>query len=60
MAAIGTVNDRNHWLLRRLEALGLIRRYSGRNDQNIPVVWNELTPLGRRVLELVEAVEREG
>jgi len=53
----GAPSNTGYDVLRRLEALGLIRRYSGRNDANIPVVWNELTPLGRRVLEVVEAME---
>ena len=55
--AFGTPSNTGHEMLRRLETLGLIRRYPGRNDANIPVVWNELTPLGRRVLEIVEEME---
>ena len=53
----GAPSNTGYDVLRRLVELGLVKRYSGRNDANIPVVWNEITPLGRRVLEIVESME---
>lgn len=60
--ALGRINNYDHDLLKRLEAHGLIRRYEGHlyEDERGPrVVWNELTPLGRRVLELLETMDGE-
>ena len=59
MVALGRVNNHDHQLLKRLESFGLIRRYPGHlyedeGERGPRVVWNELTPLGRRVLEIVE------
>ena len=60
VATLGRVGRKDHALLNELMALGLIKRYSGHNEDGHFVVWNEITPRGRLVLELVEAVEREG
>ena len=54
--AVGRVGRDDHLLLKQMAAMGLIRRYKGENDGHW-VVWNELTPLGRRVLEIVESME---
>jgi len=55
-AAFGRVSRDDHRMLRVLESLGLIRRYRG-VDKGHWVVWNEITELGRRVLEIVESME---
>jgi len=55
--ALGRVSKKDHWVLRELASLGLIRRYPGHNDDGRFVVWNEVTELGRRVLEIVEEME---
>ncbi len=56
-AVLGREGKKNHALLNELMALGLIRRYSGHNDDGHYVVWNEITELGRKVLEIVEGME---
>ena len=56
-AAFGAPSNTGLDMLRRREALGLIRRYSGHNEDGHFVVWNEITPLGRRVLGLVEGMK---
>ena len=53
-ALFGKPSKKAHALLNELAALGLIRRYPGHNRDDRFVVWNEITPLGRRVLEIVE------
>ena len=55
--ALGRVSKKDHWVLRELASLELIRRYPGHNDDGRFVVWNEITPLGRRVLEIVEEID---
>lgn len=55
-AVLGRVGRKDHALLNELMALGLIKRYSGHNEDGHFVVWNEITPLGRLVLELVEGM----
>ena len=53
----GKPSKKTHRLLNDLAALGLIRRYSGHNEDGYYVVWNEITELGRRVLGIVESME---
>ncbi|MHC1627896.1 MAG: hypothetical protein ACXQTI_03585 [Candidatus Nezhaarchaeales archaeon] len=46
------------YLLRRLERLGIIKRYWGRvPGTNIPCFYNELTGKGVRLIELLEEIE---
>ncbi len=61
-AALGRVNNHDHHVLVHLEALGLIRRYEGHlwedeGKRGPRVVWNELTPFGMRVLEILRSME---
>ncbi len=58
--AVGRVSEDDHNTLWRLAMLGLVKRYKGEDGNGHWVVWNEITSFGRRVPELVEAVEREG
>ena len=54
---LGRESKKNHALLNELMALGLIKRYSGHNEDGHFVVWNEITPLGRLVLEIIESMK---
>ena len=57
---VGRVSKDDYWVLRRLEALRLIKRYRGVDENGHWVVWNEITPLGRRVLEVIKSMDAEG
>lgn len=54
---VGRVGRDDHLLLKQMEFLGLIRRYRGENEDGHWVVWNEITVLGKRVLEIVKSME---
>lgn len=52
-AALGRVSRDDYDLLVQLAALGLVKRYPGHDENNHYVVWNEITPLGKKVLEVL-------
>jgi len=47
----------NHAILGKLTVLRLICRYSGCRNKGHFVVWNKITPLSLRVLEIDKSME---